>query len=197
MGGTLVIDRPSPAAQAERFLGQRLRAGDESALSEVYDHFGAFVFGLALRVIGDRTAAEDVAQDVFVGLWERPERFDADRGSMRAYLGTLTHRRSVDLIRREEARRRREDKTAAEPVEARRADDDALAGVASAEVRTAVASLPTAQREAVELAYFEGHTYRQVAQALGIPEGTAKSRLRLALARVAELVAPDLSEQWA
>ena len=116
---------------------------------------------------------------------------------MRAYLGTLTHRRAVDLIRREEARRRREDKTAAEPVAERRADDDALAGVASVEVRNAVASLPPAQREAVELAYFQGHTYRQVAVALGIPEGTAKSRLRLALARVAELVTPDLSEQWA
>jgi RNA polymerase sigma-70 factor (ECF subfamily) len=197
MGGTLVIERPVLAAQAERLLAQRLCAGDERALAEIYDQHSSFVFGLALRVVRDTAAAEDIAQDVFVGLWERPDRFDLDRGSMRAYLGTLTHRRSVDLIRREEARRRREDKTAAEPVVGRRVDDDALAGVASVEVRNAVASLPPPQREAVELAYFRGHTYRQVAVALGIPEGTAKSRLRLALARVAELVTPDLSEQRA
>jgi RNA polymerase sigma-70 factor (ECF subfamily) len=197
MGGSLVTDRPALAAQSERLLGRRLCAGDESALGEVYDQYSSFVFGLALRVIGDRAAAEDVAQDIFVGLWERPERFEPDRGSLRAYLGTLTHRRSVDLIRREEARRRRETKTTSERVVERPSDDDALARVASDEVRHAVASLPPAQREAVELAYFHGHTYRQVASALGIPEGTAKSRLRLALARVAELLTPDLSEQWA
>jgi RNA polymerase sigma factor (sigma-70 family) len=191
------MDKPALGAQAERLLAQRLCGGDESALGEVYDQFSSFVFGLALRVIGDRTAAEDVAQDVFISVWEQPERFDPTRGSMRAFLGTVTHRRSVDLIRREEARRRRETRTSTEPVVDRAVDDDALTVVASREVRQAVASLPPAQREAVELAYFEGHTYRQVALALGIPEGTAKSRLRLALGRVAEIVTPDLSEQWA
>ena len=192
-----MIDKPALAAQAERLLGRRLVTGDESALRELYDQYGSFVFGLALRVIGDRTAAEDVTQDVFVSVWEHPQRFDPDRGSLRAFLGTLAHRRSVDLIRREEARRRRETKTAAEPVVPRRADDDALTTVASQQLREAVATLPPTQREAIELAYFQGHTYRQVAVTLGIPEGTAKSRLRLALARVSEILAPDLSEQWA
>ncbi len=191
------MDNPTLATAGERLLAQRLCAGDESALGEIYDRFSAFVFGLALRVTGDRTAAEDVAQDVFVSLWDKPERFNPARGSMRAYLGTLTHRRAVDLIRREEARRRRETKTTAEPTPVTTVDDTALAGLTSDAVRSAVASLPRAQREAVELAYFHGQTYRQVALALGIPEGTAKSRLRLALARIAEIVHPNLSEQWA
>jgi RNA polymerase sigma-70 factor (ECF subfamily) len=192
-----LIDKPSLADQVERLLARRLVVGDESALRELYDQYGPLVYGLALRVLGDRTAAEDVTQDVFVSLWEHPERFDPGRGSLRAFLSTLAHRRSVDLIRREEARRRRETKTAAEPVAERRADDEALAAVTSTHVRDAVAALPAAQREAVELAYFEGRTYRQVAVDLGIPEGTAKSRLRLGLARVAQLLSPDLSEQWA
>ena len=191
------MDNPTLAATTERLLAQRLCAGDESALAEVYDRFGSLVFGLALRVIGDRAAAEDVAQDVFVSLWDKPDRFDPGRGSLRAYLGTLTHRRAVDLIRREEARRRRENRTAREPVTTATIDDDALSGLTSDAVRTAVAALPVNQRRAVELAYFEGHTYRQVADVLGIPEGTAKSRLRLALARIAETVHPNLSEQWA
>ena len=191
------MDKPTLAANAERLLAHRLCAGDESALADAYGQFSSFVFSLALRVIGDRSAAEDITQDVFVGLWNQPDRFDPRRGSLRSYLGTLTHRRAVDLIRREEARRRRETKTSHEPVVTTAVDDLALVGLTADAVRAAVASLPDLQRQAVELAYFGGHTYRQVADTLGIPEGTAKSRLRLALARIAETVNTDLSEQWA
>ena len=99
---------------AERSLSRRLRAGDGTALSELYDEHSGFVYGLALRVIGDKQAAEDVTQEVFVSVWQQPDRFGPDRGSMRAFLGTLAHRRAVDLIRREEARRRRETRTSAE-----------------------------------------------------------------------------------
>lgn len=182
---------------AERSLAHRLVAGDEAALGELYDLHSAFVHGLALRVIGDRQAAEDITQDVFVRFWQDPTRYDPDRGSLRAFLGTLTHRRSVDLIRREEARRRRETKTSLEPRFATAVDDSAVRTMTAERVREAVALLPPAQRQALELAYFEGHTYRQVADVLGIPEGTAKSRLRLGLQRIAELLHPELSEQWA
>lgn len=84
----------------ESAVADRLRAGDQTVIAELYDQYGAFVFGLARRVIGDRTAAEDVTQEVFLALWERPEQFDPERGRLRTFLGTIAHRRSVDHVRR-------------------------------------------------------------------------------------------------
>ena len=186
-----------PVGDADATLARRLAEGDEQALGEIYDRFSPLVYGLALRVIGDARAAEDVTQEVFLQLWEHPGRFDAARGSLRSFLGTLAHRRSVDLIRREEARRRREIRVDAEPSHATGVDDQALQDIIAERVRRRVAALPHAQRLAVELAYFQGHTYRQVATLLDIPEGTAKSRLRLALAQIADTLTPELLERWA
>jgi RNA polymerase sigma factor (sigma-70 family) len=177
--------RPS---QWERTTRDRLIAGEERALNEIYDQFSSFVYGLALRVIGDARAAEDVSQDVFVTVWERPGAFDPDRGSLRTWLGTLAHRRSVDHIRREEARRRRAIKDAARPVSTPDVEEMALALVTAERVRAALDTLPDEQRRAIQLAYFGGKTYRQVADVLGIPEGTAKSRLRLGLRRIADVL---------
>jgi len=187
-----LTEESGKGSAAERSLARRLRAGDEQALADLYDGYSRFVFGLALRVIGDRAAAEDITQDVFVGLWTQPDRFDPDRGSLRAFLATLAHRRSVDLIRGEESRRRRESRTSVEPTFASAIDDVALQSVTAGTVRDAVASLPINQRQALELAYFDGCTYRQVAERLGIPEGTAKSRLRVALHAMADLLDPAL-----
>ena len=174
--------RPS---QWERTTRDRLIAGEEGALNEIYDQFSSFVYGLALRVIGDARAAEDVSQDVFVSVWERPDAFDPHRGSLRTWLGTLAHRRAVDHVRREEARRRRAIKDAARPVSTPDVEEMALALVTAERVRSALDTLPDEQRRAIQLAYFGGKTYRQVAEVLGIPEGTAKSRLRLGLRRIA------------
>jgi RNA polymerase sigma factor (sigma-70 family) len=169
----------------ERTTRDRLFAGDEGALNEIYDQFSSFVYGLALRVIGDARAAEDVSQEVFVTVWERPDAFDPDRGSLRTWLGTLTHRRAVDHVRQEEARRRRAIKDAARPQTTPDVEEMAMALVTAERVRSALATLPDEQRRAIQLAYFGGKTYRQVAAVLGIPEGTAKSRLRLGLRRIA------------
>src|SRR5437867_2975662 len=100
----------------EHEVRDRVVAGDDAALREVYDQYASFVYGLAARVIGDRKAAEDVSQDVFLAFWERPAAFDPERGSLRTWLGTLTHRRSVDYVRREEARRRRAEREASRAV---------------------------------------------------------------------------------
>lgn len=177
--------RPS---QWERTTRDRLIAGEEGALNEIYDQFSSFVYGLALRVIGDARAAEDVSQDVFVTVWERPAAFDPDRGSLRTWLGTLAHRRAVDHVRREEARRRRAIKDAARPMSTPDVEEMALALVTAERVRSALDTLPDEQRRAIQLAYFGGKTYRQVAEVLGIPEGTAKSRLRLGLRRIADVL---------
>lgn len=160
-------------------------AGEEAALGEVYEQYASFVYGLALGVLGDARAAEDVSQDVFVSVWERPEAFDPDRGSLRTWLGTLAHRRAVDHVRREEARRRRAIKDAARPETTPDVEEMAVALVTAERVRAALDTLPDVQRRAIQLAYFGGKTYRQVAEVLEIPEGTAKSRLRLGLRRIA------------
>ena len=180
----------------EQVVRTRLVDRDETALAELYDQFGSFVFGLAARVIGDRRAAEDVTQDVFLFVWEHPEAFDPERGRLRTFLGTLAHRRAVDHVRREEARRRRGQRDAAMQVSVPDVDEMAMALVAAERVRAEVERLPVEQREAIELAYFGGRTYRQVAEELGIPEGTAKSRLRLGLRRIADALESNGIE-WA
>jgi RNA polymerase sigma-70 factor, ECF subfamily len=188
-------DRVVPPSDWERTVCERMGAGDEGALGEVYDQFAAFVYGLAYRVIGDARAAEDVSQDVFVGMWQRPASFDPSRGTLRGWLGTLTHRRAVDYVRREEARRRRSEREASRAVSSPDVEEMATALLAADRVRVALASLPAEQRRAIELAYFEGRTYRQVAEDLGIPEGTAKSRLRLGLRRVAAALEAE-GDEW-
>jgi RNA polymerase sigma-70 factor (ECF subfamily) len=178
---------------AERVLLERLASGDETALVDVYDRYAAFVYALAARILVNKQAAEDVTQEVFVYLWEHADRIEPGRGTLRGYLGTLTHSRSVDVVRQEEARRRRETRVAREDAAVPDVADAAVRSVTSGSVRTALDLLPEAQRRALELAYFDGYTYRQVAHVLGIPEGTAKSRLRMALARIANSLDPELS----
>jgi RNA polymerase sigma-70 factor (ECF subfamily) len=179
----------------EREVRDRLVSDDDRALGEVYDQYASFVYGLALRVIGDPRAAEDVSQDVFVCLWERPAAFDPERGSLRSWLGTLAHRRAVDYVRREEARRRRAERDAGRAVPAPDVEEAATALVAAERVRAALDLLPNEQRRAIQLAYFGGKTYREVAVVLGIPEGTAKSRLRLGLRRIAEALEAQ-GDEW-
>ncbi len=178
----------------DRELVARVAAGDTAALGEVYRRYSSLVFGLARRVTGDDALAQDVTQEVFVYLWSQPERFDASRGTLRAWLGVLAHRRSVDSVRRESRRSRVEARYQPEAFEP--GTDEALAaGWIGGRVRDAIDKLPAEQREAVMLAYFGGRTYRQVATELNIPEGTAKSRLRLALGKLDELLRPAFSGQ--
>ena len=160
-------------------------ARDEAALEEAYRRHSAAVYGLSKRLLRNPEFADEVTQEIFVRLWNRPERFDPARGTLRSFLLADAHGRSVDLIRAETARRAREEKDALVSSEtAPDVESLAIAATVSTQVREAVAALSEPERKAVELAYFGGHTYKQVAEILGEPEGTIKSRIRVALKRL-------------
>jgi RNA polymerase sigma factor (sigma-70 family) len=189
---------PVRAAEDEQVLARRLVAGDDGALAEVYDRYASLVFGLARRVTGSVAAAEDVMQEVFVHLWQHPDRFDANRGGLRAYLGVMAHRRAIDAVRCQQRRVRREERDASSTVDAPTwgVPESAADGDLARRINRAVDGLPEEQRAAVRLAYFGGRTYREVATELSIPEGTAKSRLRLALAKLGDLMEAEGVLAW-
>ena len=167
----------------------RIQAGDDRALGIIYDLHADLVYGVARRVTRDEHLARDIVQDVFTYLWELPGRVDLLRGSLRAYLAVVAHRRAVDEVRRGERRKRTESSAAAEFVLTEAGPEDGVSEASAQDWRkrrlaAGMALLPPEQRAALELAYYDGLTYTQVAKALGIPEGTAKSRLRLAMGRL-------------
>lgn len=173
------------SAMWEQGMMARLVAGDDRALAAIYDQYSALVYGIANRLLGAGAAA-DITQQVFLRLWERPESFDPQRGTLRTFLAVMARRRSIDTLRGNVRSDRRDERVARQAAASTPdVDEAAMAMIASERVRAAVATLPPEQRRAIELAYFEGLTFRDVAAVTGVAEGTAKSRLRLALARLA------------
>lgn len=175
-----------PGESPDRDWSRRLVAGDEHALREVFRAHAPAVLGLATRVLGNETAAEDVLQDVFVRLWERPDAYDPSRGRLRSYLLTMTHSRAVERLRVEASQRRR---AAAAQQTASPADDldpgsELAERSTGAAVRRALAGLPSEQREPIEMAYFGGLSYRDVAVALAEPEGTIRYRIRAGMQKM-------------
>ncbi len=170
----------------------------EDALAEAYRRHAGAAFGLACRLLNDKAMAEEILQEVFLRLWNRPERFDAERGSLRSYLLAQTHGRSVDLLRSDTSRRRREERDAREsPAVSDDIEREVIDLTVAEQVKEVVAALPEDERKAVELAYFGGHTYRQVAVLLGAPEGTVKSRIRSGLRRMRQdLVEMGVGDPW-
>jgi RNA polymerase sigma-70 factor, ECF subfamily len=178
--------RAVPTAQTTEDLLVAVATGDQLAFETLYDRVTPQVLGVALRVLRDRSLAEEVTQEVLVEVWRKASRFDPDRGSGSGWITTLAHRRAVDRVRSEQASRDRDDRVSRRD-EVRAFDevaDEVEIRLDHWQVRRALATLTERQREAIELAYFGGHTYRDVARVLGIPEGTAKSRLRDGLLRL-------------
>lgn len=175
----------------------RLAYGDDTALAEIYRRYGRPGYSLARRICADDGLAEDVVQEVFLAVWRDPSRFDPNRGAFATWLLTLIHHKAVDAVRRESAVRRRTVPAAEageewSPVPAPGADQAAMARVAAGQVRDALYQLPDEQRQALALAYYGGHTQREVAALIGVPLGTVKSRMFAGVQRLRSLLEPEI-----
>jgi RNA polymerase sigma-70 factor (ECF subfamily) len=168
------------------------------AFAEAYRRHAGAVFALAQRLLWERTLAEELVQEVFLRLWEQPDRFDQARGSLRSFLLMDAHARGVDRIRSDSRRREREERTARAAVVADYdLDLEAYDLDVAEQVREAMAALTDGERRAIELAYFGGHTYREVARILDEPEGTIKSRIRTGLMRLrTQLLDRGIDGSW-
>jgi RNA polymerase sigma factor (sigma-70 family) len=174
---------------ADADLVRRIRAGDRSAVDDLYDRFRRPAFALARRILGDDGLAEDVLQDVFLGVWRDPGAYDRGRGTFASWLLAVVHHKSVDAVRREESQRRRRQRAEEEleldaPTATRDVEDDAWNRVVAEQVRAALGGLSEPQREALTLAYYGGYTQREVAALTGAPLGTVKTRMLAGMRRL-------------
>ncbi len=172
----------SPACDALVRAGR----GDQAAFADVYDLTSASAYGIVLHIVRDPSIAEEITQEVYVEVWRLAPRFSPDKGTAKAWINTLAHRRAVDRVRSEQARRNREERDAQReaattvPSTAEVVEDE----LDAEQVRAALEGLTDAQREAVSLAYYDGYTYREVAALLDVAEGTIKTRIRDGLKRL-------------
>src|SRR5215212_4374251 len=167
---------------------------DDTALAELYDRFGRVAYGLSLRVLRDEALAQDAVQEAFLAIWRTAARFMPERAKASTWILTLVHRRAVDLVRREERRRAESLELAPEP-SVQAADDDAWLRLRRERVQGALRQLSDPQREALELAYYGGFTQSELAERLGQPVGTIKSRMFSGLSRLRDLL-DESEESW-
>jgi RNA polymerase sigma factor (sigma-70 family) len=164
-------------------------SSDDGALAELYDRFGRVAYGLALRILRDEALAQDAVQEAFLAVWHSADRFLAERAKASTWILTLVHRRSVDLVRREDRRRGEPLERAPEVATTSTAEDEVALGFQRRVVQEALRRLPAEQREALELGYYGGLTQSELAERLGQPLGTIKSRMFAGLTRLRDLLA--------
>lgn len=165
--------------------------GDQSAFAALYDRVGGQVYGLVRRVLRDPSQSEEVTQEVLLEVWRTASRFDRARGSANGWIMTMAHRRAVDRVRSEQSSRNRDERIAVRDSGEAAFDvvaEDVEIRLEQEQVRQALDGLTELQREAIELAYYQGYTYRQVAELLDTPLGTVKTRLRDGLIRLRDTI---------
>jgi RNA polymerase sigma-70 factor (ECF subfamily) len=180
---------PEQAQVEDLELHRRLLGRDREAFEALYRRYGPQAYGLALRVTGQGTLAQEVVHDAYMALWRAPEAYDPSRGAFRTFFLSLVHHRAVDTVRREERLRRRTER-ALNPTDV--ADEDVAEGIVEEawlavrrqEVRRALTTLPPEQKDVVEMAYFRGYTQARIAEELGIPLGTVKTRTLAAMRKL-------------
>ena len=180
-----------PAADQRLITG--LAARDSDALDELYQRYGRPVFSLTYRILGDRGMAEDVTQEVFLKLWRQPDSFNPARGSLGSWLLSVAHNRAIDQVRRRHVREELplpELRDSEEIVADGLADPADLAGLSeeAAAIRRALAKIPALQRQAIEMAFFQGKTHIEISAELDEPLGTAKTRIRLGMRKLRALL---------
>ena len=169
---------------------------EESALAELYDRYGRTAYGLALRIVRDKALAEDAVQEAFLTVWRTAARFVPERGKASSWILTLVHRRAVDAVRREQRRRADTLENAPEPT-VEGVEEDAWLRLQRERVQAALRHLPDEQREALELAYYGGFSQSELAERLGQPLGTIKSRMFTGLSRLRVLLGePGTETSW-
>ena len=183
------IADPSRVRQkSDEYLLEAIASGDDEALGALYDRYGRLAYGMALRVLRDHALAEDAVQEAFLAVWRAAEGYRRERAKPSTWVLTLVHRRAVDLVRREDRRRADAIRDEPEEVAAPTVHEEADLRDRRAAVQAALRQLPDDQREALELAYYGGYTQSELAERLGVPLGTIKSRMFAGLARLRELV---------
>lgn len=187
------IDRSDNEPEWESLVA-RLAGGDEQALACLYDSTNRIVYGLALRILGDPSSAEDVTMEVYLQVWRTAESYDRQRGTVSSWLVTLVRSRAIDCLRSRKARRAELEENVDEVANLRDSrPDPELASVEAGRsriVQKAMANLSPDQREAIELAYFSGLSHAEVAAQTGLPLGTVKTRIRLGMLHLRKLLGP-------
>ncbi|HEY0004781.1 MAG TPA: sigma-70 family RNA polymerase sigma factor [Pyrinomonadaceae bacterium] len=186
---------PEQAPESDVELLHAVQSGDEEALARLYDRYRLILFGLILRILNSRTEAEDVLQEVFLQVWQRARQFDETRGRPFTWLVTLARSRAIDRLRALGSRERTATEAAREGEASEMvsdAVDDAIRSERGQQVRSALSELPEEQQRTLTLAYFEGLTQTEIAERLGTPLGTVKTRMRSGMMRLRELLAEEL-----